>query len=230
VTRREPADCAAVLEELRGLANPANVAGMARFGISPTGTLGISIPSLRKIARRVGRDHELARCLWASGVHEARILAAFVDEPALVTDEQLEAQVRDLDSWDVCDQWCMALVCRTPFAQTKIVEWAERPEEFVRRAAFAVAAALAGLGKKTPDGELLAMLPLIEQAADDPRNFVKKAVSWALRGIGKRNRALNAAAIATAERLAVSQERAARWVGNDALRELRSEAVQSRLG
>lgn len=228
--RREPADCAAVLAELRGVANPTNVAGMARFGINPNGTLGISIPNLRRIARRVGPDHGLALCLWASRVHEARILAAFVDDPEMVTEAQLEGQVLDLDSWDVCDQWCMALVCRTPFARRKVVEWAERPEELVRRAAFAVVASLARLEKRASDEELVAMLPLVERAADDPRNYVKKAVSWALRGIGKRNWALNAVAVATAERLAARKEHAARWVGNDALRELRSEAVQARLG
>lgn len=220
----------AVLDELRGLANPTNIAGMARFGINPNGTLGISMPTLRRIGRRLGRDHELALELWGTGVHEARILASLVDEPARVTDAQLEAQVRDLDSWDVCDQWCLSLVWRTPLALEKVRAWAERPEEFVRRAAFALVASLAAHDKGLPDAAFVALLPLVEQAADDERNFVKKAVSWALRGIGKRNRALNTAAVETARRLAARAERPARWVGSDALRELTSDAVQARLG
>ena len=219
----------AVLDELRGLANPANAVGMARFGINSTGTLGISIPTLRALARRLGRDHELAIELWASGLHEARILAAFVDEPARVDDAQLEAQVLDLDSWDVCDQWCSSVVWRTSFALAKVRAWADRPEEFVRRASFALIASLAVHDKKLTDADFIALLPLIERAADDDRNFVKKAVNWALRQIGKRNRALNAAAVETAQRLVARPERAARWIGRDALRELTSDAVQARL-
>ncbi|HZQ97525.1 MAG TPA: DNA alkylation repair protein [Chloroflexota bacterium] len=220
--------CDELLAELRALANPANVAGMARYGINTVGTLGITIPTLRRIARRHQGDHALALCLWASGLHEARILAAFVDHPAQVVDAQLEAQVADLDSWDVCDQWC-GLVWRTPFVHRKIDAWARRPEQFVRRAAFALVAELAAHDRGMPDAAFVPLLALVEAHADDDRNYVKKAVDWALRGIGKRNRALNALAVETARRLSERPERAARWIGRDALRELRSAAVQSRL-
>jgi 3-methyladenine DNA glycosylase AlkD len=219
----------AVLERLQSLANPENVAGMARFGINPQDTLGISIYDLRKIARELGYDHALAEQLWTSGIHEARILASYVDRPEWVTEEQLERWVLDFDSWDVTDQVC-GLFEETPFAYAKVFEWSSRPEEFVKRAAYAIIAGLAVHDKTASDEKLAQFLPLITREAGDERNFVKKAVNWALRNLGKRNLALNKLAIETARELVESDSRSARWVGGDALRELTSQKAQDRLG
>jgi 3-methyladenine DNA glycosylase AlkD len=226
-----------ILSELRGLANPANVEGMARYGISPKDALGVTMPVLRGIAKDLRPErkadpaaaHALAADLWASGVHEARILASLVDAPALVTPEQADAWVAEMDSWDVVDQ-LSGLWAETPFGYEKAREWAGRDEEFVKRSGFVVMCALAVHDKKAPDSALLAFLPLIEREAVDERNFVKKAVNWALRQIGKRSGNLNAAAVAVARRLRDSDSRAARWVASDALRELESQAVRGRLG
>ncbi len=226
-----------ILAELRAQANPANVEGMARYGISAANTLGVSMPVLRGIAKdlRPARKadpaaaHALAGALWASGVHEGRILAALVDVPALVTPDQADAWVAVMDSWDVVDQ-LSGLWAATTFGYAKAEEWAGRDEEFVKRSGFVVMCALAVHDKKAPDGPFLHFLTLIEREAADERNFVKKAVNWALRQIGKRNGVLNAAAVATAERLRESGSRAARWVASDALRELTGDAVRARLG
>lgn len=222
-------DAEGVLAELRGMGSQRNREGMSRYGIRVDDALGISVTDLRKVAKGLGRDHRLAADLWKSGIHEARILAALVDEPMKVTPAQTERWVKAFDSWDLCDQVCMNLFDRTPFAYEKVVEWAAREPEFVKRAAFALIASLASHDKKASDAELAAFLPLIEREAWDDRNFVKKAASWALRGIGKRNAALNAKAIACAERIAGQDSRSARWIARDALRELTSEKVQSRL-
>ena len=218
-----------VLDRLRALADPEAREGMARFGIETRQALGISIPTLRALGREVGRDHDLAGELWTSGVHEARVLAALVDDPRLVTEEQMERWVVQIDSWDVCDGVCSTLFDRTPFAHAKAAEWSARDEEFVKRAGFVLMAALAVHDKKAPDERFLEMLPLIESEAYDDRNFVRKAVNWALRGIGKRNRNLNRAAIEAGERIRSQGSRAARWIAADALRELRSEKVRTRL-
>ncbi|HLA19352.1 MAG TPA: DNA alkylation repair protein [Dehalococcoidia bacterium] len=218
-----------VLDRLRALADPEAREGMARFGIETRQALGISIPTLRALGREVGRDHDLAGELWTSGVHEARVLAALVDDPRLVTEEQMERWVVQIDSWDVCDGVCSTLFDRTPFAYVKAAEWSARGEEFVKRAGFVLMAALAVHDKKAPDQRFLEMLPLIEREAYDDRNFVRKAVNWALRGIGKRNRNLNRAAIEAGERIRAQGSRAARWIAADALRELRSEKVRTRL-
>ena len=227
-----------ILSELREQANADNVAGMARYGIAAEGTLGVSIPVLRDIAKRMrplrrtdpGYLHDLAAALWASGIHEARILAGFVDVPALVTAEQMDTWVLDFDSWDVCDQ-VTDLFAQTPDARKLAFEWSERDETFVKRAGFVIMCALAHKGSKLPDEELLAFLPLIEREATDDRNFVKKAVNWALRQIGKRSAALNAAAIRSAERILAENPDSAPacWVARDALRELNSDAVRARL-
>ena len=222
-------DCAEILTRLRAMAKPESVAGMARYGINPENTLGISIPVLRKLAKEAGRGHELARELWATGLHEARILAAFVDEPRRVTPEQMEEWVQQFDSWDVCDQVCCNLFDRTPWAYEKAAAWSGRPEEFVKRAGFALMAALAWHDKKAPDSALETFLPLIQREAGDGRNYVKKAVNWALRQIGKRSRGLNALAVQAAQEIARLDSKAARWVAADALRELTSVAVQRRL-
>jgi len=228
-----------IVSELRAQANPDNVAGMARFGIASAGTLGISIPVLRAIAKRVrplrktnpAYLHELAAHLWASGLHEVRILAGLVDVPALVTREQMEAWALDLDSWDVTDQ-VNTLFAETPFARDLAYEWAVRDEPFVKRSAFRIMCSLALQGSTATDEELLGFLPVIEREATDERNFVKKAINWALRQIGKRSAALNAAAIESGERILAQHpdSTAARWIARDALRELRSDAVRERLG
>jgi len=220
----EPLSAAQLIQRLRAAANPENAAGMVRFGINPAGTLGVSIPTIRALAKG-RRDHQLALDLWASGIHEARILAAMVDDPAQVTEAQMEAWVLDFDSWDVCDQVCMNLFDRHPNAFIKVEEWAGRPEEFVKRAGFALMAVLAWHDKTAADEQFLAFLPIIQREADDKRNFVKKAVNWALRQIGKRNPVLNQAAIQIARELMQSESSTARWVATDALREFEKKAA-----
>jgi 3-methyladenine DNA glycosylase AlkD len=215
----------AILTELKALGSEENRAGQARFGINTKRAYGVSIANLRPLARRLKRDHALAAALWATGVHEARILASFVDEPAKVTPNQMDEWVAEFDSWDLCDQVCSNLFSRTPHVEKRIAKWAKDKREFVRRAAFALIAAHAVHGKNVPDADFLALLPLIEKHATDPRNFVKKAVNWALRQIGKRNTALHAPALALAEKLAASGDRTARWIGKDAAKEL-SDPVQ----
>ena len=211
-------DAKVVLGKLKGMANPRNVEGMARFGINTQNTLGISMKELRLIARGL-HDHQLALDLWASGIHEARILAALVDVPKQITEEQMESWVADFDLWDVCDQVCIGSFRRTPFAINKAVEWSARPEEFVKRAGFVLMATLAVHEKKAPDELFLDFLLIIAREAADGRNFVKKAVNWALRQIGKRGGVLREAAIQTAQALRQSESAAARWVAADALRE-----------
>ncbi|MBI4201939.1 MAG: DNA alkylation repair protein [Chloroflexi bacterium] len=219
----------AILQRLHSLANPASVEGMARFGLSSRNTLGVSVNTLRRLAREIGRNHPLALELWDSAIHEARILAAIIDDPRQVTEAQMDRWASQFDSWDICDGACYGLFDKTPYAHKKAAEWSSRQEEFVRRGAFALMAGLAVHDKKAADAPFLAFLPLIQQAASDDRNFVRKAVNWALRQIGKRNLALNAAAMHLAQELKASPSRAARWVGSDALRELAGAAVQSRL-
>jgi 3-methyladenine DNA glycosylase AlkD len=217
-----------VIARLKAQANPNNVAGMARYGISTTNTLGISINTLRKMAKEIGKDHELALKLWDSGFHEARILASFIDEPEKVTEAQLEHWVSDFDSWDVVDQ-ISELISKTPFVIKKIHDWAGRDEEFVKRAAFSLIAELSAHDKKMADNEFEPFFELIKNAADDERNYVKKAVNWALRNIGKRNKALNQRAIEVARVIKQMDSKAARWIAADVLRELTGEAVQKRL-
>jgi 3-methyladenine DNA glycosylase AlkD len=219
-----------LLSKLRAHANPANVAGMARYGINPAGTLGVPIPVLRRLAKETGRDHALALELWSSGVHEARILATLVDDPAQVTAGQMNAWARDLDSWDVCDQACQNLFRYTPMAFAKAAQWSRAKPEFVRRAGFSLMAGLAGKAKPAAsDEQFAAFLPLIAAAAGDDRNMVRKAVNWALRGIGKRNRRLHRMAVAAAQEIAQQDSRSARWIAADALRELRDPAVLARI-
>ena len=210
-----------LLSVLRAHANPANVAGMARYGINRKGTLGVPMPVLRKLAKEAGRSHELAAELWASGIHEARILATLIDDPARVTGRQMDRWASDLDSWDVCDQACQNLFRYTPSAFAKAAQWARARREFVRRAGFSLMAGLAVKARTASDAQFETFFPLIAEAAVDDRNMVKKAVNWALRQIGKRNPALCAKAIALAEQIRNRDCRAARWVAADALRELR---------
>jgi 3-methyladenine DNA glycosylase AlkD len=218
-----------VVRTLERLGDRSRLEGMARFGIDTTRAVGVTVTELRRFARDLGHDHELAAALWASGVHEARLLASLVDEPAMVSEAQMEAWVADLDSWDVCDGVCGNLFDRTPFALDKAVEWSSREPEFQKRAAFALMASAAVHRKDLPDAAFASLLPMIRAQAIDERNYVKKAVSWALRQIGKRSPGLNSQAVRTAERIERIDSRAARWVARDALRELRSDAVQAHL-
>jgi 3-methyladenine DNA glycosylase AlkD len=219
-----------VLEELRSLADPSSLDGMARFGITTERALGgISLPTLRAMAKRIGRDHTLAAELWASGIHEARLLAPMVDDPSQVTEEQMESWAAEFDSWDVVDGTCSSLFDKTSFAYRKAIEWSGREEEFVKRAGFVLMATLSVHDKAAPDRDFQQFFPLIEREAADPRNFVRKAVNWALRQIGKRNPRLNRGAIAVAQRILRTGPRPARWVASDALRELQSESVMRRL-
>jgi 3-methyladenine DNA glycosylase AlkD len=216
----------AALEEMSTAHDREN---LARFGITASKAFGVSMANVQALAKRLGRDHELAAALWETGWYEARLLTSFVDEPARVTPEQMDRWCRDFDNWGICDTVCFHLFDRTPHAWAKVTEWSGESAEFVKRAAFALLASLAGHDKKTGDGPLLATLPLIERAATDERNLVKKGVSWALRGTGRRSPALHAAAVEVAQRLAASPEAAARWVGKDALRDLMKPAVLNRL-
>lgn len=219
-----------VVRRLKREANPENVAGMARFGINPEGTLGICTPDLMRLAKEIGKDHALAQKVWGTGIHEARVLAAMMDEPSKVTEKQMEKWVSEFDSWDVCDQVCMRLFDKTPFAYDKVEEWSRRDEEFVKRAGFALIASLAVHDKKADDERFEKMLAIIARESTDERNYVRKAVNWALRQIGKRNKRLNGKAIKTAEKIQKKDSKSARWIAADALRELKSEAVRTRLG
>ena len=218
-----------ILKKLKSLSNPRAVAGMVRFGINPNHAFGVSIPNLRKIAREIGANHLLARKLWRSGNHEARILAGMVDNPEMVDEPQMENWVKDFDSWDVCDQCCSNLFDKTRFAYQKAKEWSSRSEEFVKRAGFVLMAALAVHDKKADEKEFEKFLSIIRKGSSDNRNFVRKAVNWALRQIGKRSLHLNRKAIEAAERIHETDSKSARWIASDALRELTSEAVQRRL-
>lgn len=206
-----------------------NIQGMERYAIRAPKAFGVSMETMRPLVRTLGRDHELALALWETGWLEARVIASFIDEPARVTSSQMEAWARCFDNWAVCDSTCIHLFSRTPHAWPKVRVWSGRKPEFVKRASFATLAGLAVHDKKASDAEFVDLLPLIERAADDERNFVRKAVNWALRQIGKRNRALNRKAIVVAQRLTRRRESSARWIGHDALRELTSAAVRARL-
>ncbi len=218
-----------ILDRLRAGRDADAVAGMARYGIVGAEVFGVKVPVLRAMAKEAGRDHALALRLWTYPSRETRILATMIDRPQWVDEAQMEAWAADFDSWEVCDQACGNLFAHTPLAYDKALAWSARPEAFVKRAGFVLMAVLAHRDQKTSDAALLACLPIIEREAGDGRNFVKKGVNWALRDIGKRNLALNAQAVAVAERLSERPEPAARWNGRDARRELTSEAVLARL-
>jgi 3-methyladenine DNA glycosylase AlkD len=206
-----------------------NREGMARYGIVAVKAHGVSVGDLRQYAKRIGRDHLLAERLWRTGWYDARTLAALIDDPAEVTPAQMDRWARDFDNWAICDTCCFHLFDKTPYAYGKVVLWARRRDEFVKRAAFALLASLAVHDKRAVDTLFLERLPLVERAATDDRNFVKKGVSWALRTMGMRSRVLNAAATDVARRLAESDSAAARWVGRDALREFARPVTIRRL-
>lgn len=223
----EGVDAALAWMERRG--SRKNREGMGRYGIVAAKVFGVSVGDLRRYAKRLGRDHDLAIALWDTGWYEARLLAAFVDEPARVTAAQMDGWAREFENWADCDTVCFHLFDRTPHAWRKVSSWSRKRGEFVKRAAFALLASLALHDRTTGDARFLASLAAIETAASDPRNFVKKAVSWALRGIGGRSPALHAAAIELAGRLAVSADPVERWVGRDALRDLSRPLVRERV-
>ncbi len=225
----DPTRLQLALKLLHEHARPGELAGMARFGIVGDNRLGLSMPAMRSIAKTLGQDHALATALWDTGIPDARIVAGMVAEPARLTSRQMDAWARDFASWDVCDQVCGSAFLASPLAWRKVPVWAGRQDEFVRRAAFALLATMAVHDKAASNAPFMDALNVIEAAADDERNFVKKAVNWALRNIGKRNQALNDAAIACARRIQLQGSRAARWIAADALRELSSVAVQKRL-
>lgn len=218
-----------ILAWLKRRGSKANRDGMARFGIVATHVFGVSIADVRKLAKQIGRDHHLALSLWETGWYEARMLTAFVDEPARVTSPQMDRWARDFDNWAICDGLCFHLFDRTPHAWRKVDAWAPRREEFVRRAAFALLAALALHDRAAADELFIHRLPLIRSTAADERNFVKKGVSWALRGIGSRNERLHAEASQVARQLAASSDRSERWVGKDAVKDLSRPIVLRRV-
>jgi 3-methyladenine DNA glycosylase AlkD len=218
-----------VLHAIEALASGRVRASMKHFGIKTDNACGVTTPALHALARKIGRDHQLAQQLWASGIFEARVVAAFIDEPDKVTRRQLESWARELDSWAVCDACCCYLFRKTPFAWEMAVAWSTRKGEFVKRAAFALMAYLAVHDKAAADDQILTFLPIIERESDDDCPFVRRAVNWSLRQIGKRNLRLNAKAIEAGERIKARGTRSARWIASHALRELRSEAVQKRL-
>jgi 3-methyladenine DNA glycosylase AlkD len=219
-----------IIKRLEALSDPTIVKGMAWAGIKAQKAYGVSMPNLRKMAKEAGIDHVLAQELWGSGIHEARIIACMIDDPKMVTKGQLESWVKGFDSWDVCDGCCGNLFDKTQFAYQKAVEWSSRQEEYVKRAGFVMMATLAVHDKKAKDDQFLKFLPMIRQESTDNRNFVKKAVNWALRQIGKRNAALNRAAIKTAKAIYSIDSKTAKWIASDALKELSSAAVQRRIG
>lgn len=215
---------------LRAAASPERCSGMSRFGIPTERALGIAVPALRKIARETGTDHPLAVALWDTGWHEARLLAPMIADPRQTTVELADRWTQQFDAWDVCDLCCQNLLRRTAFAYELVERYAPREEEYVRRTAFALTAALAIGDKRSPDERFLPLLGLIGKAADDPRNFVKKAVNWALRQTGKRSLRLHGEAVELSRTLASSQDRTARWIGRDSLRELTDPKVIARIG
>jgi 3-methyladenine DNA glycosylase AlkD len=227
--QKQKHDLARIVAELKQRGTRRNVEGMVRFGIRARVCYGVAKPDLDAMAKRIGKNHELALALWQTGIHDARILAGMVDEPSKVTASQMEIWVRGFDNWDTCDGTCCHLFVFAKPAWSKARLWVKRKNEFQKRAGFALAAYLAYRDKTAPDSEFKKYLKLIDREAVDERNFVRKAVNWALRNIGKRNRALNRAAIQAAEHLRNSDLAVTRWIAADALRELRSEAVQARL-
>jgi len=218
-----------IIQELKSSANPKNVAGMARFGINSKNTLGVPVPKLRDLAKKIGKNHKLAERLWNSKIHEARILASMIDDSKLVTEKQMNKWVCDFDSWDVCDQTCMNLFVFTKSAHKKCFEFSKRKEEFVRRTGFTLMACFAVKRKDVKDSYLIKFFPVIKKYSTDERNFVKKAVNWALRQIGKRNIKLNKEAIKVAKKIQKINSKTAKWIAYDAIKELESVAVQQRL-
>jgi 3-methyladenine DNA glycosylase AlkD len=219
-----------VLALLEGLGDPGRLEGMARFGITPDRAFGVSMPELRRLGREIGTDHELAASLWAAGFRETRILASIADDPELVTGAQMDAWTAAFDYWEICDQCCMNLFWRTPHAFQKAREWTGRDEEYVRRAGLALIAVLAWKDRDAGEADILALVPLVEEAASDSRTMIRKAADWALRQIGKRSVGCHGPVLESARRLADADDRNRSWVGRKAVTELTSPGVRRRLG
>lgn len=219
-----------IIKKFELLKSPKNIEGMARFGIRPkTKVCGIPIPEVRKMAKAIGKNHELAIKLFDSGVHEARILGSIIAESAKLSEKEIDKIVKSFDSWDIVDQTCMNLFDKSEIAKRKILEFSKKEPEFEKRTAFALIAALASHDKKMQDVDFINFFPLIKKASVDERNFVRKAVNWALRGIGKRNKQLNEKALKLAKEIQNINSKSAKWIANDAIRELSSENVKKRL-
>jgi 3-methyladenine DNA glycosylase AlkD len=218
-----------VIKKLKSLSNSEAIIGMARYGITPGNTYGVSIPNLRKIAKEIGINHKLTQQLWGTNIRETKILASMIEDPEIVTEEQIENWVKEFDYWEICDQCCINLFEKTKFAYKKAIEWSSKEKEFVKRAGFVLIARLAVSDKKADNNKFEKFLPIIKREATDDRNYVKKAVNWALRQMGKRNLNLNSKAINAAKEIQEMDSKSAKWIASDALRELTSEAVQKRL-
>lgn len=223
-----------IIKKLESLENPENISGMKRFGIVTKKAFGVSAPVLKNLAKEIkkqtGDRHELALELWETEIHEARIIAYLIDDPKRVSEKQMDDWAKDFDNWAICDGTCGHLFCKTEFAYKKAFEWSERDEEFVKRAGLVLPAWLAVHDKKASDEKIAEFLPLLEKHAGDERNFIKKAVNWSLRQIGKRNFELNELAVKAAERMKLQNTKSSRWIASDALRELRSEKVRQKIG
>jgi len=215
-----------VINRLKSMYNQKNLEGMKRYGINPKNNLGISIYKLRPFAKEIGKNHDLSLKLWKSGIHDARLLAVFIEEPEKITEEQMDSWAKDFDSWDICDQACTSLFDLLPFARKKVFEWSKRNEEFVKRGAFSLIAGLAVHDKKAKDSDFEAFFSIIKKESTDDRNYVKKAVNWALRNIGKRNFNLNKKAIETAKDIQKIDSKSAKWIASDTIRELTNEKTQ----
>jgi len=218
-----------IINQLKSMGNPKNVEGMGRFGITTENNLGVSVTTIRNFAKEIGKNHELALQLWKSGIRDARMLAASIDEPQKVTESQMDSWVKDFNSWDICDHCCGHLFDKTKYSYKKAFEWSNRKEEFVKRAGFAIMAWASVHDKKADDEKFVKFFPVVKRESTDDRNYVKKAVNWALRNIGKRNKNLNKKAIETARNIQKIDSKTARWIAADALRELISDTVQERL-
>jgi len=222
-------ECEEIVQKLKSLSNPENVKGMARYGINPKNNLGISIYQLRPLAKEIGRNHPLALKLWDSKIHDARLLACFIDDPKKVTADQMDKWAEDFDSWDICDQACTSLFDLSPLAYEKVYQWSESDKEFMKRGAFSLIAGLAVHDKIATDKEFEQFLPIIIKHSVDDCNYVKKAVNWALRNIGKRNLHLNKRAIEAAKEIQKINSKSARWIASDALRELTGDKIKRKL-
>jgi 3-methyladenine DNA glycosylase AlkD len=218
-----------IIKKLKSLSNPEAIIGMARYGITPENTYGVSIPNLRKIVKEIGKSRKLATKLWTINIRETQILASMIEDPEMVTEEQMESWVKEFNYWEICDQCCMNLFEKTRFAYKKAIEWSSKEEEFVKRAGFVLMARLAVSDKKADDDKFEKFLPIIKREATDNRNYVKKAVNWALRQMGKRNPNLNRKAIDATKEIQEMDSKSAKWIASDAMRELTSEAVQKKL-
>jgi len=218
-----------VIKKLKLLSNPETIISMARYGITPENTYGVPIPNLRKIAKEIGIDRKLAQQLWTTNIRETKILAGMIEDPKMLTEEQIEDWVKGFNYWEICDQCCMNLFEKTEFAYKKAIEWSSRGKEFVKRAGFVLMARLAVSDKKADNDKFEEFFPIIKKEATDDRNYVKKAVNWALRQIGKRSLNLNGKAIKVAKEIQRIDSKSAKWIASDTLRELTSEAVQKRL-